>query len=164
MIRCVVDDLAFIEADAILRAANDRLEPVTAAGVRLDRQAGPAFAADCRTAMPLDAGSAVITRAGELSAPFMLHVILQDRDSAITPEVLRRALASAWRRASEWGLKRLASAPLGTGPGLLDIEEAAALMVETLGAGPRPMPELTIVVEREAERELVEAAIGRGGP
>lgn len=161
MIQCVVDDLAFVEADAVLRPANDRLEPVTPAAVRLDRQAGPAFAAECRSAVALDAGSAVITRAGDLAAGFVLHVILQDQDSTATPELVRRALGAAWRRASEWGLSSVASAPIGAGPGLLDLDDAAVLMAETLRMAPEPRPRLTIVLEREADRELVDAAIRR---
>ncbi|HET7604349.1 MAG TPA: macro domain-containing protein [Gemmatimonadales bacterium] len=161
MIQCVVDDLAFVEADAVLRPANDRLEPVTPAAVRLDRQAGPAFASECRSAVTLDAGSAVITRAGELAAGFVLHVILQDQDSPATPELVRRALAAAWRRASEWGLSAVASAPIGSGPGLLDLEDAIVAMAETLRMAPEPRPALTIVLEREADRELADAAIRR---
>lgn len=161
MIQCVVDDLAFVEADAVLRPANDRLEPVTPAAVRLDRQAGPAFAAECRSAVALDAGSAIITRGGELAAGFVLHVILQDQDSAASPELVRRALAAAWRRASEWGLAAVASAPIGAGPGLLDLDDAAMLMAETLQAAPEPRPSLTLVLEREADRELADAAIRR---
>jgi len=164
VIQCVVDDLAFVEADAVLRPANDRLEPVTPAAVRLDRQAGAAFAAACRTATPLDAGSAVITPGGELPASFVLHVILQDQASAATPQTVRRALASAWRRAGEWGLAHVASAPIGTGPGLLDLDDAAALMAETLLAAPAPTPRLTIVVEREEDRALVDAGIRRHHP
>jgi O-acetyl-ADP-ribose deacetylase (regulator of RNase III) len=156
-----VDDLAFVEADAVLRPANDRLEPVTPAAVRLDRQAGPAFAAECRSAVALDAGSAVITRAGELAAGFVLHVILQDQDSPATPDLVRRALAAAWRRASEWGLSTVASAPIGAGPGLLELDDAVVLMAETLQMAPEPRPALTIVLEREADRELVDAAIRR---
>lgn len=161
MIQCVVDDLAFVEADAVLRPANDRLEPVTPGAVRLDRQAGPAFAAECRSAVALDAGSAVITRAGELAAGFVLHVILQDQNTAASPELVRRALAAAWRRAAEWGLSAVASAPVGAGPGLLELEDAVALMADTLRMAPEPRPALTIVLEREADRELVNAAIRR---
>jgi O-acetyl-ADP-ribose deacetylase (regulator of RNase III) len=156
-----VDDLAFVEADAVLRPANDRLEPVTPGAVRLDRQAGSAFAAECRSAVALDAGSAIITRGGELAAGFVLHVILQDQDSAASPDLVRRALAAAWRRASEWGLSALASAPIGAGPGLLDLDDAAVLMTETLLGAPEPRPSLTIVHEREPDRELVDAAVRR---
>lgn len=161
MIQCVVDDLAFVDADAVLRPANDRLEPVTPAAVRLDRQAGASFAESCRTATPLDAGSAVITRAGELAAGFVLHVILQDQDTQATPAIVRRALAAAWRRAGEWGLARIASAPIGAGPGLLDLGDAAELMLVTLHDARFTTADLTIVVERDEDRELVDAAIRR---
>ena len=39
MIEVVVDDLAFVEADAILRPADDTLAPLTPAMKRLDLQA-----------------------------------------------------------------------------------------------------------------------------
>jgi O-acetyl-ADP-ribose deacetylase (regulator of RNase III) len=161
VIQCVVDDLAFVTADAVLRPANERLEPVTPAAVRLDRHAGAAFAAECRSAVALDAGSAVITRGGDLLTPFVLHVILQDRDTPASPDSARRALASAWRRAGEWGLARVASAPIGAGPGLLDVDDAATLMIETLREASLADMELTIVVERDQDRELVDAAIRR---
>jgi hypothetical protein len=44
MIEVVVDDLAFVEADAILRPADDTLAPLTPAMKRLDLQAGARFA------------------------------------------------------------------------------------------------------------------------
>lgn len=161
MIRCVVDDLAFVEADAVLRPANHRLEPVTPAAVRLDTQAGPAFAAACRTAVTLDAGSAVITPAGELPASFVLHVVLQDDQTPASRETIRRALAASWRRAAEWGLARVAGPLVGAGPGLLDLEDAASLIAETLAEAPAPRPELTLVVERAGDRDLIEGAMRR---
>jgi O-acetyl-ADP-ribose deacetylase (regulator of RNase III) len=164
VIQCVVDDLAFVAADAVLRPANERLEPVTPAAVRLDRQAGAAFAAECRSAVALDAGSAVITRGGDLPVSFVLHVILQDQDTQATPDVVRRALASAWRRAGEWGLTRVTSGPIGAGPGLLDLDDAADLMIETMRDADLADLELTIVVEREQDREQVDAALRRSRP
>ena len=40
MIRVLVDDLAFLPVDAVLRPANDTLDPTTPAISRLDHQAG----------------------------------------------------------------------------------------------------------------------------
>src|SRR5690606_33264355 len=52
VIHAVVDDLAFFEAQAVLRPADASLEPVTAAAVRLDRLAGPKFAGQRRISTP----------------------------------------------------------------------------------------------------------------
>ena len=66
MIEVVVDDLAFVEADAILRPADDTLAPLTPAMKRLDLQAGARFATLCQVQSPLDAGAAVVTGGGDL--------------------------------------------------------------------------------------------------
>ena len=161
MIRVVVDDLAFLQVDAVLRPSDASLEPVTASGVRLDRQAGAGFAAQRRVGAPLEAGAAVVTGAGELAAPLVVHVVIQDPDSSAGRETVRRALVSAWQRATEWQLESLAAPPIGAGAGLLAVEEAALLMAETFPSG-RDFPrELAIVVEREDDRVTVEAALRR---
>lgn len=161
MIRAVVDDLAFIEADAVLRPADASLDPVTAAAVRLDRQAGPSFAAQRQVGSPLEAGAAVITGAGDLAATYVLHVIIQDPAVLTTRDIVRRALISAWQRAAEWGLGSLAASPLGAGAGLLDLEDAVELMAETFPRSGDCPRELTIVVERESDRETAEAVVRR---
>lgn len=161
MIRTVVDDLAFLEAQAVLRPADASLEPVTAAAVRLDRQAGEAFAAERRVSIPLEAGAAVITGAGELAADYVLHVIIQDPATRTTRETIRRALISAWQRCAEWGLVTVGSAPIGAGAGLLDLEDAVELMAETFPREAEAPGTLTIVLEREDDRALVDAVLRR---
>ena len=160
MIRVVVDDLAFLAADAVLRPADASLEPVTPSGVRLDRQAGPAFAAQRRVVSPLEAGAAVVTGAGELAAPLVVHVVIQDPHSSAGRDTIRRALVSAWQRASEWQLGSLAAPPIGAGAGLLAVDEAVQLMAETFPAG-REFPRELSIVEREDDRVTAEAALRR---
>jgi hypothetical protein len=51
---------------------------------------------------------------------------------------------------------------VGAGGGELTLEEAATLLAETFPPGPGGCPsELHIVVERDADRELVEAIVRR---
>jgi O-acetyl-ADP-ribose deacetylase (regulator of RNase III) len=78
---------------------------------------------------------------------------------------VRRALLSAWQRAGDWALGVVAAPLVGAGPGQLTIEEAATLLAETFpraGAAAHPS-ELRIVVERDDERETVEAILRRIG-
>jgi O-acetyl-ADP-ribose deacetylase (regulator of RNase III) len=163
VILVVVDDLAFVTADAIVRAADEALNPVSPEMSRLDRHAGERFAALRRVNTPLDAGAAVVTGGGDLAAPFVLHVVIRDRGVAPGRDVVRRALMSAWQRAADWGLGRLAAPLIGAGAGQLSLEESAELLAETfpdLGEGGCPS-ELRIVVEREEDRVLVEAIVSR---
>ena len=160
MIAVIVDDLAFVQADAVLRPADERLEPVTPAMAALDRHAGERFAALRRVSAPLAAGAAVVTGSGDLAAPLVLHVVIRDQTAATGREVVRRALVSAWQRAADWGLDSLAAPLVGAGAGQLAPEEAAELLVETFPPAGSP-GRLSIVVDREDERALVAAVVER---
>ncbi|HET8622818.1 MAG TPA: macro domain-containing protein [Gemmatimonadales bacterium] len=161
MIDVVVDDLALVQADAIVRPADELLEPLTPAMAALDRQAGDRFAAQRRVSAPLAAGAAVVTAAGDLATPLVLHVVIRDRSAEPGPDVVRRALVSAWQRAADWGLASIAAPLVGAGAGQLGPEAAAELLVETFPpAGPAP-GRLRIVVDREEERALVSAIVDR---
>lgn len=162
MIRVIVDDLAGIRADAVVRAADESLAPVTPAMSRLDERGGPRFAEQRRLISPLKAGAAVVTGSGDLAAPFVLHVVIQDPDSSVGREVVRRALVSAWQRATDWELGIIAAPLVGAGAGQLSLEESATIMAETFPAAPEGCPsELRIVVDHDADRELVEAIVRR---
>ncbi|HEY9013879.1 MAG TPA: macro domain-containing protein [Gemmatimonadales bacterium] len=160
MIQVVVDDLARIQADAVLRPADENLSPLTEAISRLDQEAGARFAEQRRLSAPLKAGAAVVTGSGDLPAPFVLHAIIRDPDVGSGREVIRRALQSAWERAADWELGVIAT-PL-VGAGQLSLEEAAKLLADTFPDKPTGCPfELRIVVERDTDRELVEAIVRR---
>ncbi|HEV8455057.1 MAG TPA: macro domain-containing protein [Gemmatimonadales bacterium] len=162
MILVIVDDLATTTADAVLRPADESLGPLTPAISRLDEDAGPRFAEQRRLTSPLKAGAAVVTGGGDLRAPYVLHVVIRDPDSRVGRDVVRRALVSAWQRATDWELSTIAAPLVGAGAGQLSVEEAATLLAETFPPEQTGCPtELHIVVERDAERELVEAIIRR---
>jgi O-acetyl-ADP-ribose deacetylase (regulator of RNase III) len=162
VIQVIVDDLARTRADAVLRPADETLGPVTEAISRLDQQAGPRFAEQRRLSSPLKAGAAVVTGGGDLAAQFVLHAIIRDQDSAVGRDIVRRALVSAWQRATDWELGTIAAPLVGVGAGQLSLEDAATLLVETFPATPSSCPsELHIVVERDADRDLVEAIVRR---
>lgn len=161
MIQVAVDDLAFLAADAVLRPCNDRLEPTSPAILRLDQQGGEAFAVQRRLQSPLDVGAAVITGGGDLEAKLVIHLVIQSDTSPPGPDTVRRALVSAWQRAADWRLGKIASPLIGSGPAL-GVEDAAALLRDTYQArSTREFPaELVIVLERDGDRAAVEAVTG----
>jgi O-acetyl-ADP-ribose deacetylase (regulator of RNase III) len=162
VIQVVVDDLALIQADALLRPADETLNPLTEAISRLDERAGPRFAEQRRLSSPLKAGAAVVTGSGDLAAPFVLHAVIRDADAAVGRDVVRRALVSAWERATDWELGIIAVPLVDVGAGQLSPEDAATLLVETFPTKRTGCPfELQIVVERDTDRELVEAIVRR---
>jgi O-acetyl-ADP-ribose deacetylase (regulator of RNase III) len=163
VITVVVDDLASLRVDAVLRPAGESLEPLAAAASRLDQLAGQRFADQHRVSSPLEAGAAVVTGGGDLVAPFVIHVVIRDSTSPVARTTVRRALVSAWQRATEWGLGRIGAPLVGADAGQLSLEESATLLVETFprpGAADNPA-ELCIVVERQGDRDAVEAIVRR---
>ena len=160
MIRVVVGDLAREPVDAVLRPADATLAAVGAAAARLDELGGPRFTAQRRTTTPLEAGAAVVTGAGDLAAAYAVHVVVADERGAAGRDQIRRALVSAWQRAEDWGLARVAAPLVGAGSGQLTVEEAASLLAETFPRDAGAGRELRIVVEA-GERDAVEAIVGR---
>lgn len=164
MIQVVVDDLAFLAVDAIIRPANEHLDPVTPAMSRLDVHAGERFANQRRVQIPLDIGAAVVTGAGDLAAKFVVHAVIQSQLASTSRESIRRALLSAWQRASDWELGAIATPLVGTGAGQLSLEEAATLLTDTLRehrTHAEYPSQVQIVLEHEAERSAVEAVVAR---
>jgi O-acetyl-ADP-ribose deacetylase (regulator of RNase III) len=163
VITVVMDDLASLRVDAVLRPAGESLEPLAAAASRLDQRAGERFADQYRVSSPLEAGAAVVTGGGDLVAPFVIHVVIRDAARPVGRTTVRRALVSAWQRATEWGLGRIGAPLVGADGGHLTLEESATLLVETFprpGAADNPA-ELRIVVERQEDRDAVEAIVRR---
>ena len=163
MITVVVDDLASLRVDAVLRPAGELLEPLAAAASRLDQAAGQRFADQHRVSSPLEVGAAVVTGGGDLVAPFVIHLVIRDSATPVAQITVRRALVSAWQRAAEWGLGRIGAPLVGADGEQLSLEESATLLVETFprpGAADTPA-ELWIVVERQEDRDAVEAIVRR---
>jgi len=164
VIRLIEQGLAQLRVDAVVRAADEHLEPVGPASEALDREGGEALRLLRQVQSPLDVGSAVITGAGGLAAEFVLHIVIQGEDRTASRDTVRRALTSAWHRAEGWQLT-LVGAPLaGLGGTALTPEEAAVALVETFRDRPRATgfpAELHIVVATPAERGAVEPYLER---
>ena len=161
MILVVTGDLARQAVDAVVRPADATLAAVGDAAARLDDLGGDRFAAQRRTATPLEAGAAVVTGGGDLPAGFVLHVVVADERGPAGRDRIRRALVSAWQRAGDWGLRRVAAPLVGVANGQLTVEEAAGLLVETWPRSEADAVELTIVVDAAAQQAAVEALLRR---
>jgi len=157
VIRILHDEIADSTAEAVLRPVTAEWAAPTLQMRRLEMIAGSAPEMQCRRLGELPVGSAIITGAGDLPAQFMIHVIIRSIEEPVTPAIVRRGLLNGIRRATEWGIARVALPPLGTGAGNLDPEEAAAVMIPVLedhldtDAVPR---QFDIHVDSEYEREV----------
>jgi O-acetyl-ADP-ribose deacetylase (regulator of RNase III) len=164
MIEVRAAELAEIEAGAVLRPVSSDFSPVTPAMRRLDRIAGPVVEEQCARLGELPTGSAVITAGGGLRAGFIVHVAVRSAEENATGRVVRRGLENGLRRLVEWEIESVAVAPLGTGAGNLDAEEAAAVMVPVLADHLRTAAypsHVVLVVEDAYQRSVFEAAVER---
>lgn len=170
MIRIVQGELADAAIDAVLRPVTAEWTPVTHAMRRLEIAAGEGPAEQCRRLGELPVGSAVITPAGDLPAQFLIHAVVRSVDEPVTGSGVRRALLNGLRRLAEWGIDRVAMAPLGTGAGNLDADEAASIMIPVLVEHMQadgPPSEVEIYVDTEYEKDVFERQLalhGGAGP
>ena len=168
MIRAVVDDLAFVDTDALVRPATATLGPIAPGLRRLEQLGGPAFQQQIGSTAPLAVGAAVVTGAGDLTAELVIHAVILSDEEPVTPSGVRRTITSIVQRAVDWELSRIATPLLGVGPGHLALEDAARILVDGFASDTQHTTyprELCIVVESEEEREIVDACIrGRLAP
>ena len=165
MIRVVVDDLASVAADAVVRPTNGNLEPITPALRRLELAAGPSFRDLCHVQRELAVGAAVVTPGGDLAAELVVHAVIMARGEGVTGSGVRRTVAAALRQAEQWQIGTLALPPLGTGAGQLSPEEAAEALLAALEEhrwNAEYPANVFIVVATDVEREIFEARLARG--
>ncbi len=165
MIRVVVDDLASVTADAVVRPTNGNLEAITPALRRLELAAGPRFRDLCRVQRELGVGAAVVTGGGDLPAELVVHAVIQTSFEPVSRAGVQRALAAALRQAEQWHIATLALPPLGTGAGQLSLEDAADVVFPALEEHVRSAEHpanVLIVVETDVEREIFESRLARG--
>ncbi|HUG40059.1 MAG TPA: macro domain-containing protein [Longimicrobiales bacterium] len=164
MIEVRIAELADIEAGAVMRPVASDFSPVTPAMRRLDLAAGPMVEQQCARMGELPVGSAVITAGGGVAAAFIVHVAVRSAEENATETGVRRGLRNGLRRLVEWEIESVAVAPLGTGAGNLDAEEAAEVMIpvlaEHLRAAPYPS-RVALVVDDEYQLSVFAAAVER---
>lgn len=163
MIHLVEGDLASVIADAVVRPATTRLEPLTEALRRLDAAAGPSFAGQIRVHRELAVGAAVVTAAGDLPHEFVVHLILGQAEDVVTTDAVRNATEAALWQCTQWRIESLA-APIPAA-GNLSIEGALDAFLAVL-RGHMQAAELPatvrMVAQTPAEATLLNARIGQG--
>ncbi len=164
MIRAVVDDLAFVQADAVIRPTTSTMAPLSRSLRHLEKLGGETFRNQIPANSELAVGSAVVSDAGDLEAGMVIHAVIQSVSDPISEKVIKAALISALQRASDWQLAKLVSPPIGTGAGNLSIEESAKVMVQVLGramASATYPEEVCIVLDSEEDLAVFQAYIKR---
>lgn len=137
-------DVTECEVDAIVNAANHRLSMGAGVAGAIKRKGGVIIEEDAMRQGPIEVGEVVVTTAGNLPASYVIHAAVMGDDQRCAPEAVRRATASALRRAEEMRLTSLAFPAFGTGLGRLSPREAAEAMVDAVRAHLRSTPQTSL--------------------
>lgn len=157
MIAVRVGSLHAAEAEAILRPVSSDFASVTGAGRDVEIGSGESVRERLAALGGLPVGGAVVTPGGDLTVPFLIHIVVQSAEEPVSELGVRNALLNGLRRASEWEMEAVALPPVGTGAGNLDPEASARAMIpvlmEHLESHEFPR-EVTVTVPNEYEEEV----------
>lgn len=121
------------DLDAVVNAANARLETGGGVAGAIHRAAGPALVAECRPLAPIEPGEAVLTGAGDLPNERVIHCLGPVHG---IDEPADELLASCYRRALELadaeGLESIGFPAISTGAFGYPMDEAAQIALDTI--------------------------------
>jgi len=128
-VECVLEDITSQEdVEAVVNAANARLEPGGGVAGAIHRAAGPGLAEEARPLAPIAPGEAVITGGHDLPNRHVIHtlgpVYGQDRPEAV---LLANCYRNSLALAEEIGIGSIAFPAISTGIFGYPVEEAARI-------------------------------------
>ena len=133
-VECALGDITDQDdVEAVVNAANARLEPGGGVAGAIHRAAGPGLAREARPLGPIKPGEAVVTGGHELPNRYVIHtlgpVYGQDRPEA---ELLANCYRNSLALAEERGIGSVASPAISTGIFGYPPEEAAQVALGTV--------------------------------
>src|SRR5271165_977527 len=123
-------DLAEMDVDAIVNAANNDLQLGGGVAGAIRRKGGEAIQRECDAIGSIPIGGAVITSGGNLRARFVIHAASMQLGGETTARALRTSTAFSLRIASERGLRSIAFPAVGTGIAGFPLSECAQIMLQ----------------------------------
>lgn len=159
-IRIVQQDIATLDVDAVVNAANDHLWMGSGVAGALKRAGGDEIEREAKAKGPIDVGEAIVTGGGRLKARYVIHAAvmtqLLPRTSA---DAIARATRSSLGRAEEIGARTVAFPALGTGVAGFPVDECARIMVAEVRAhAPGRVEEVVFAVRGDDAVRAFEAA------
>lgn len=159
-------EIAQLEVDAIVVAANESLFMTSGAAADVKRHAGEAVEREAVARGPLPAGGVTITTGGLLPTPYILHAVAVGHDLKPDVAVLEKALDAVLGLAEMLGAKRIAIPLLGTERGVHAPDVAAAALAAALerhAARPERSLETAVIVAASlADANAIGAAVHAG--
>lgn len=130
-IKLVEGNIALMEVEAIVNAANKSL--ILGGGVAgaIRNFGGPSIQEECNKIGPIEIGEAVITAGGNLKAKYVIHAVGPVYGEGEEDEKLARATLNSLRIAKERKLKDIAFPAISTGIFRFPIQRCSEIMLKT---------------------------------
>ena len=163
-LKVIRGDITRLDVDAIVNAANSKLEGGGGVDGAIHRAAGPELLDECRQLGGCPTGDARITRGYRLPARWVIHAVGPfwsgggRREDDLLASCYRRALELA----AEHKLRSIAFPSISTGAYRFPVQRAARIAVQTIRAflAEHPSPEqVTLVTFSQADEEAYRQAL-----
>jgi O-acetyl-ADP-ribose deacetylase (regulator of RNase III) len=152
-------DLTEQAVDAIVNAANSRLQLGGGVAGAIREKGGPSIQAECDQLGPIAVGEAAVTGAGKLPARFVIHAAGMALGEQASEESVRNAMRAALERARERGCRTLAVPAIGAGIAGLPLQRSAEVLLDEARrhlAGDTPLEEIRFVLFGEPAYRVFE--------
>lgn len=153
-IRLMKGDVSDMEVDAFALYAREDLSLGSGYGTAISVRGGPKIQEELNGRGPLAVGEAVVTRAGEMKARYIIHAVGPKFQEEDEEGKLRKTMVSALKCAEEKGVKRLAFPAMGTGFYGIPVDLCARVMLATIQErlnGQTPLEEVIVCVRDTRE-------------
>ncbi len=169
--RVLTGDITLTDAEALVNAANGSLMGGGGVDGAVHRRGGPSILEECRkirkTRYPdgLPSGEAVLTRAGDMKALWVIHTVgpVWQGGTSGEDETLKRAYENSLKLASETGCRTVAFPAISTGVYGFPKPRAARIAFAAVRdfLSSHPLPErVDLVFYHEDETEIFLKAVG----
>jgi O-acetyl-ADP-ribose deacetylase (regulator of RNase III) len=128
-LKLVEGDIAELDTDAIVNAANQYLQLGSGVAGAIRRKGGPSIQRECDQIGHCRVGGAVITGGGNLKAPYVIHAVGPLGSDPNADELLANATRSSLDVATENNLTSIALPALSTGVFGYSISKCAHVML-----------------------------------
>ena len=149
-------DITQAKVDGIVNPANSQgvMNGGVAAAIR--DAGGSSIEDEVKNLAPIAIGAAVVTKAGDLSAKYIIHApLMAEPGQLIGPENIRRAARAALIAANHLKMTTIAMPGMGTNEGAVPRMEAARAIIEEIRAHKKEFPETVFLTD--IEDAMVEA-------
>ena len=123
-------DITDAGVDAIVNAANTRLQLGAGVAGAIRRKGGPTIQQECDQIGPVSLGEAALTSGGQLKARHVIHAASMHLGGLTSEGSLRDATVNSLKRAVEKQLTSIAFPAIGTGVAGFPLSRCAQVMLE----------------------------------